>query len=119
MQHKTSKSNEAQRLHLVFGGELTELDGAVQFWEEFGGNVLDAITPAVAGILAARVAAAVAAEREACDKAWQALLNELPDQMAEAWGRDAAWLTTGSKVADLVGDWLADLRYDLPERTTP
>lgn len=27
MQHKTSKPNEAQRLHLVFGGELTELDG--------------------------------------------------------------------------------------------
>lgn len=31
--------------------------------------------------------------------------------MADARGGDAAWLTTGSKVATLVGDWLGDLHY--------
>jgi len=28
--------------------------------------------------------------------------------MAEAWGGDASWLTTGTKVADVVADWLTE-----------
>ena len=59
----------------------------------------------------------VRAER---DREWQRHLNALPDEMAEAWGGDAAWLTSGSKVATLVGDWLADLHHDLaPSQAAP
>lgn len=50
--------------------------------------------------------------RAARDAEWQRHLNALPDEMAEAWGGDATWLTTGNKVATLVGDWLADMHYD-------
>ena len=43
-------------------------------------------------------------------------LAELRDDMAEAFGGDEAWLTTGTKVADLVRgwleDWLAEQRAD-------
>lgn len=39
-----------------------------------------------------------------------AKVRELPPLMAVAWGGDQSWLTTGTKVADLVADWLgADL----------
>ena len=63
----------------------------------------------VESIVAARVAAA-RAERDA---EWQRHLRILPDEMAEAWGLDAPWITTGNHVATLVGDWLSDLHYDL------
>lgn len=37
----------------------------------------------------------------------------LREQMAEAWGGDAMWLTTGRKVADLVADaWLPEAAAD-------
>lgn len=55
----------------------------------------------------------LAQARAARDAEWQRHLNALPDEMAEAWGGDATWLTTGNKVATLVGDWLADMHYDL------
>lgn len=39
-----------------------------------------------------------------------AKVREFPPLMADAWGGDQSWLTTGTKVADLVADWLgADL----------
>lgn len=39
--------------------------------------------------------------------------NALRDQMAAAWGGDAAWFTTGSKVADLVAEaWLPEAAAD-------
>lgn len=31
-----------------------------------------------------------------------------PSIMADAWGNDAAWFTTGTKVADLVSCWLRE-----------
>lgn len=30
------------------------------------------------------------------------------DRMAEAWGGDSGWLTTGTKIADLVCEWLLE-----------
>ena len=35
-------------------------------------------------------------------------------EMARAWGGNASWLTTGTKVADLVADVLNELADDLP-----
>ena len=35
-------------------------------------------------------------------------LREMPPQMADAWGNDSAWLTTGTNVADLVGAWIEE-----------
>lgn len=61
------------------------------------------------------VAALVAAERVRLLVA----LAAQPDRMAEAWGRDAAWLTTGTKVAEVVRDWLADLSTELRWGATP
>lgn len=34
--------------------------------------------------------------------------DETRDEMAAAWGRGAAWYTTGTKVADVVCDWLRE-----------
>lgn len=56
---------------------------------------------------------AVAAARAERDAEWERHLRILPDEMAEAWGLDAPWITTGNHVATLVGDWLSDLHYDL------
>lgn len=71
--------------------------------------------PVFERILAARLSQEREQVRAERDREWQRHLNALPDEMAEAWGGDAAWLTSGSKVATLVGDWLADLHYDLAE----
>lgn len=35
-----------------------------------------------------------------------ARVTELQAEMANAWGGDSSWLTTGSKVAAVVADWL-------------
>lgn len=60
---------------------------------------------AIVAIVAARLAAARAEQ----DALWRERLTELPDQMSGAWGGGAPWLTTGDKVATLVGDWLRAL----------
>ena len=60
---------------------------------------------AVEAIVAARVAAA---REEAA-----AMVEALPAEMDAAWGGDAAWLTTGTKVAALVSDWLDELAADI------
>ena len=75
---------------------------------------------AIEGIIAARLAARDTwwrARIEARDQEWQRHLDTIPNEMAEAWGGDAAWLTTGNHVATLVGDWLGDLHYDLTPLT--
>ena len=56
---------------------------------------------AVESILAARLAAR--------DAEWRQAIEALPDQMAESWGHGASWLTTGTTVAAVVGDWLRAL----------
>lgn len=35
-------------------------------------------------------------------------LREMPDRMAEAWGGNTSWLTTGASVAEVVRDWLTE-----------
>lgn len=64
--------------------------------------------------------ASIAAERqEAARKGGrQALLDFAARQfeMSQAWGHDAAWLTTGTKVAALVADWAREAAGDLDEQ---
>lgn len=55
--------------------------------------------------LVAIVAAARADERAT----WVVKIEALAPEMAEAWGRNAPWITSGSKVAALVDDWLRAL----------
>ena len=61
------------------------------------------------GLLDRLVAARVAAAREEA----AAMVEALPAEMDAAWGGDAAWLTTGTKVAALVSDWLDELAADI------
>ena len=43
------------------------------------------------------------------DAEWREAIEALPDQMAESWGHGASWLTTGTTVAAVVGEWLRAL----------
>lgn len=95
--------------------ELTDAESRRLLFASGGGRRFDEVAAEVRTILAARLSQEREQVRAERDQEWQRHLNALPDEMAEAWGGDAAWLTTGSKVATLVGDWLADLHYDLAQ----
>lgn len=52
----------------------------------------------------------IASEREvtARAEALSGTARDFRETAAEVWGGDLAWLTTGTKVANLVADWLDD-----------
>lgn len=64
-------------------------------------------SPEVISLSAIRVL--IAARLAARDAEWRQAIEALPDQMAESWGHGASWLTTGTTVAAVVGDWLRAL----------
>jgi len=45
-------------------------------------------------------------------------LAALRDDMARAWGGNAAWFTTGAKVANVVADWLREAGWRPPGTDT-
>lgn len=71
-------------------------------------DVADLVGARVSAIVTARVAAA----RDERDQAWREALAALPDQMADAWGGGAHWLTSGNHIASLVGEWLSNIDVD-------
>lgn len=85
--------------------ELTEAEREVVRRMAYAGGYsnekADRYVHQVESILAARLAAR--------DAEWRQAIEALPDQMAESWGHGASWLTTGTTVAAVVGDWLRAL----------
>lgn len=61
----------------------------------------DVVDAGVESIVAARVA-------EAKAQVLREYANEQHGHMAEAWGGDRSWHTTGTKVANVVRDWILE-----------
>lgn len=52
------------------------------------------------------------AERDAIrSAAFREAAAEFRVHGARAWGHDAAWLTTGTQVAELVAEWLEEMAH--------
>ena len=99
----SEQEREQAPMTLADVGELVGDD--ISFWLNNAFMTPDMI----AGKVLWWISRAQAAAREEA----AAMVEALPAEMDAAWGGDAAWLTTGTKVAALVSDWLDELAADI------